>query len=80
MKPGPTALVCTFRTEYSRAATVVRPTRACLLATEAAFYAMPTEPSTLLMLTTALPAAAGTINYEVVTRISPRVPRVYRNA
>ena len=24
-------------------------------------------------------AAAGTINYEVVTRISPRVPRVYRN-
>ncbi|WP_233198247.1 alanine racemase [Cryobacterium sp. Y50] len=25
-------------------------------------------------------AAAGTINYEVVTRISPRVPRVYRNA
>jgi len=24
--------------------------------------------------------AAGTINYEVVTRISPRVPRVYRNA
>ncbi|KFF58804.1 alanine racemase, partial [Cryobacterium sp. MLB-32] len=25
-------------------------------------------------------AAAGTISYEVVTRISPRVPRVYRNA
>ncbi|RJT88995.1 alanine racemase [Cryobacterium melibiosiphilum] len=25
-------------------------------------------------------AAAGTINYEVVTRISPRVPRVYRGA
>ena len=25
-------------------------------------------------------AAAGTINYEVVTRVSPRVPRVYRNA
>lgn len=24
-------------------------------------------------------AAAGTINYEVVTRIAPRVPRVYRN-
>lgn len=24
-------------------------------------------------------AAAGTINYEVVTRISPRVPRLYRN-
>ena len=41
---------------------------------------MPTEPSTLLMVTTALPAAAGTINYEVVTRISPRVPRGYRNA
>jgi len=25
-------------------------------------------------------SAAGTINYEVVSRISPRVPRVYRNA
>ncbi len=25
-------------------------------------------------------AVAGTINYESVTRISPRVPRVYRNA
>lgn len=25
-------------------------------------------------------AAAGTINYEIVTRISPRVPRVYRDA
>ncbi|MDJ0349623.1 alanine racemase [Cryobacterium sp. PH29-G1] len=25
-------------------------------------------------------SAAGTINYEVVTRVSPRVPRVYRNA